>query len=84
LERFVDFVEGKVLKSKISLRIMILADGESNIIRMSKLLNKSVATISMYVKDLKGLGLIRTLDDGCLKRNIKGVKINFDCIDVGE
>jgi len=73
---------GKVLKSKISLRIMILANGESNITKISKLLNKSVATISMYVKDLKKLGLVRTLNNGCLKRNIKGVKINFDCIEV--
>jgi hypothetical protein len=75
---------GKVLKSKISLRILILANGESNITKISKTLNKSVATISMYVKDLKELGLIRTLENGCLKRNLKGVKINFETIEIDD
>ncbi|MCK4997098.1 winged helix-turn-helix transcriptional regulator [Candidatus Pacearchaeota archaeon] len=73
---------GKVMKSKISIRILILANGESNLTKIAKTLGKSVATISMYVKDLKELDLIRTLKNGCLKRNIKGIKINFENIEI--
>ena len=69
---------GQVLKSNIALEIMILADGTRNTSQISKKLEKSVATISTYANRLKKMNLIRVLPDGNLKRNIKGIKVNFE------
>ena len=69
---------GQVLKSNIALEILLLANGTRNTSQISKELAKSVPTISTYTNKLKKLNLIRTLPDGKLKRNIKGVKINFE------
>lgn len=69
---------GQVLKSNIALEIMSLADGTKNTSQISKQLKKSVATISTYANRLKKMGLIRMLPDGNLKRNIRGIKVNFE------
>jgi len=69
---------GQVLKSNIALEIMTLADGTKNTSQISKHLEKSVATISTYANRLKKMNLIRVLPGGNLKRNIKGIKINFE------
>jgi hypothetical protein len=69
---------GKVLKSQIALDILILADGSKSTTEISKEINKSVATISTYANRLKRMNLIRVLENGNLKRNIKGVKVNFE------
>jgi len=55
-----------------------LSDGTKNTTDIAKELQKSVPTISMYANKLKKLNLIRLLDNHKLKRNIKGIKINFD------
>ena len=57
---------------------MLLADGTKSTTDISKNLNKSIATISMYMNKLRKLDLVRTLPDGKLRRNIKGVKINLE------
>ncbi|MFA7707833.1 MAG: helix-turn-helix domain-containing protein [Candidatus Pacearchaeota archaeon] len=69
---------GKVLRSKIALKIVFLSDGTRNTTQISKELKKSIATISMYTNALKKQGLIKVLSDGKLKRNIKGIKVNFE------
>ena len=69
---------GQILKSDIALEILLLANGTRNTSQISRELGKSVPTISTYTNRLKKLNLIRTLPDGKLKRNIKGVKINFE------
>ena len=69
---------GQVLKSDIASEIILLSDGTRNTTEISKHLNKSVATISMYANRLKKMNLIRLLPNGNLKRNIKGVKVNFE------
>ncbi len=67
-----------VLKSKIFLDIILLADGTKSTGQIAKHLKKSVATVSSYSSKLKKMGFIRIDKDGKLKRNVKGVKINFE------
>ncbi len=69
---------GQVLKSSIALEVVLLSDGTRNTTQISKELDKSVATISMYANRLKKMNLIRLLPNGSLKRNIKGIKVNFE------
>jgi len=69
---------GKVLKSDIALEILLLADGSKNTSEISRELGKSIATISTYANRLKKMNLIRVLADGKIKRNIKGLKVNFE------
>jgi len=69
---------GQVLKSDIALEILLLADGSRNTSEISRELGKSIATISTYANRLKKMNLIRVLADGKIKRNIKGLKINFE------
>ena len=69
---------GKFLKSNISLDILLLANGDMSVTQISKLLGKSVATISMYVKRLKKSGFIKTSSEGKLNRTIKGIKLSFE------
>ena len=69
---------GQVLKSNIALEIMTLADGTRNTSQISRELGKSVATISTYANRLKRMGLIRVLDGGWLRRNVLGIKVNFE------
>ena len=57
---------------------MLLADGTKSPTEISKHLGKSIATISMYTNRLRKSDLIRTLSNGRLRRNIKGVKINLE------
>ena len=71
---------GSTLKSKIALRILMLADGTKNTTDISKVLKKSVATISMYTHKLKADNLIETLENGKIKRKIKGLKINLETL----
>lgn len=68
----------KFLKSDIALDILLKSDGSKNTTQISKDMNKSIATISTYTNSLKKAGLIRVLQNGNLKRNLKGVKINFE------
>ena len=68
----------QVLKSDIGLEIMLLSDGTKNTTDISKILKKSVPTISTYANKLKSFGFIRLLKNGNLKRNIQGIKVNFD------
>ena len=69
---------GQVLKSDIALNILLLADGSKNTSEISRELKKSVATISTYANRLKRMNLIRVLPNGKIKRNIKGLKVNFE------
>jgi len=69
---------GQVIKSDIALNILLLSDGTKTTTEISKILKKSVATISTYTARLKKLDLIRVLSNNKLKRNIKGVKFNLD------
>jgi len=69
---------GQVLKSDIALEILLLADGSKNTSEISRELKKSVATISTYANRLKKMNLIRVLPNGKIKRNIKGLKVNFE------
>jgi len=69
---------GQVLKSDIALEILLLADGSKNTSEISRELGKSIATISTYANRLKKMNLIRVLAEGKIKRNIKGLKINFE------
>ncbi len=68
----------RILKSKIGLKILSLADGTRNSSTIARELGKSPATIGMYLKEIRDLNLIRTLANGKLKRNIKGLKINLE------
>jgi hypothetical protein len=68
----------QVLKSDIGLEIILLSDGTKNTTEISKILKKSVPTISMYANKLKTSGFIRVLDNGNLKRTLQGININFD------
>jgi len=68
----------KFLKSDIALDILLKSDGSKNTTQISREMNKSIATISTYTNSLKKAGLIRVLQNGNLKRNLKGVKINFE------
>ncbi len=68
----------QVLKSDIGLEIILLSDGTKNTTSISKILKKSVPTISTYANKLKSAGFIRSLKNGNLKRNFQGIKINFD------
>lgn len=67
-----------ILKSELALDILLLADGTKNTTEIAKTLRKSLATISTYTNRLKNIGLIRDLENKNLKRNIKGLKVNFD------
>jgi len=69
---------GSVLKSTIALEILLKADGTRNTTEIAHELNKSVATISTYAGNLKKKGLLRFIDNGKLKRNVKGFKINLE------
>jgi len=69
---------GQVLRSEIALEILLLADGTRNTSEISRELKKSVATISTYANRLKKMNLIRVLADEKIKRNIKGLKVNFE------
>lgn len=69
---------GNVLRSDIAMKILLLSDGTKNTTNISKILKKSVPTISTYTNKLKKLGLVRVLEDRKLKRNIRGIKINFE------
>lgn len=71
---------GSTLKSKIALKILILADGTKNTTDISKILKKSIATISMYTNKLKKENLIETSPEGKIKRKIKGLKINLEAL----
>lgn len=72
---------GQVLKSDISLKIMFLSDGTKSTTDISKILSKSLPTISTYCNHLKKLNLINVSKDGKLKRKIKGIKLNFESAD---
>lgn len=69
---------GHILLSKIFLDILVLSDGTKNTTEIAKQLKKSVPTISAYSAKLKKLGYLRAEKGGNLKRNLKGVRINFD------
>ncbi len=69
---------GKVLKSDISLKIIYLANGNNTVTDISKKLGKSVATISMYISKLKKMKAVRVTSGGKIRRNLKGIKINFE------
>ncbi|MCK5149798.1 ArsR family transcriptional regulator [Candidatus Pacearchaeota archaeon] len=69
---------GHILKSKISLNLLILANGTKNTSQIARELKKSVATISTYSAKLKKMGLLRTNSEGKLQRNLKGIKLNFE------
>jgi Mn-dependent DtxR family transcriptional regulator len=45
---------------------------------MAKEMGKSISTISAYTSKLKKLGYIRFIEGGKIKRNLKGMKINFE------
>lgn len=68
---------GNILRSDIALRILFLADGTKTITQISKELDKAVPTISIYATRLKKMNLLRMLEGGKLKRNIKALKINL-------
>jgi predicted transcriptional regulator len=68
---------GQILKSNIALEILLMADGTKTTTEISKILKKSVATISTYTNRLKKMNLIR-LKDEKIKRNLKGIKLNFE------
>ena len=72
------FVWTVVFVSDIALEILLLADGSKNTSEISRELGKSIATISTYANRLKKMNLIRVLEDGKIKRNIKGLKVNFE------
>lgn len=61
---------GLILKSTISLAILLKADGTRTTTDVAKELSKSIATIGTYANDLKRLKFIRVLPEGKLKRNI--------------
>jgi len=69
---------GEIMRSKIALQIMFFADGTRNITQMAKDLKKSVATISIYASKLKKMNLIRVIKNDKIKRNVKGLKVNFE------
>jgi Mn-dependent DtxR family transcriptional regulator len=69
---------GKVLKSDLAMDILLLSDGTKNTTEISKILKKSIATISTYANRLKKMNLIRMISNDKLKRNLEGIKINFD------
>ena len=72
------FEIGNILRSKISFDILLLADGSRTISEMARELKKSVPTISSYATKLKNLKFIKIDSNGNIKRNIKGIKINFE------
>ena len=68
---------GKILKSKIYLEIILLADGTKNTTEIAKRLKKQVSNISVYINQLKNMGFVRIVD-GKVKRAFKGVNMNFE------
>ena len=68
---------GKILKSKIYLEIILLADGTKNTTEIAKRLKKQVSNISVYINQLKNMGFVRIVD-GKVKRSFKGVNMNFE------
>ncbi len=69
---------GGVIRSKISLGILLEANGEKTISEISKKLGKSIPTISSYVKRLKELKIVEVDINGKLRRLIKGITANFE------
>lgn len=69
---------GSILKSKLFFDILVSCDGSKTTGQIAKNLKKSIATISAYCGKLKNLGLIHVDSNGKLKRNIKGVNVNFE------
>jgi len=69
---------GGILRSKIALDILIKADGKKSMSKIAKEMKKSIPTISTYVKKLKKIGLVAILENGNLKRTIKGFKVNLE------
>ncbi len=69
---------GSVLRSKIALNIILKADGTRTISKIAKELDKSIPTISTYIKKLKSAELIAVYDSNKIKRTIKGFKANFE------
>ena len=68
---------GKILKSKIYLEIILLADGTKNTTEIAKRLKKQVSNISVYINQLKNMGFVRIIG-GKVKRSFKGVNMNFE------
>lgn len=69
---------GKILKSKIYLDIILLADGTKNTTEIAKRLKKQVSNISVYINQLKNLGFVKIISGGKVKRSFKGVNMNFE------
>jgi len=69
---------GKLMKSDITLEIMLLADGTRTLSELAKKLNKQISNISAYVNQLKKEGLLSNDGNGKIKRSIKGIKLNFE------
>lgn len=69
---------GKVLKSKIALEILLLSNGHYNVTQIAKKLKKQISNISIYINDLKRLGLIEIMENRKVRRKINNINLNFD------
>ena len=69
---------GSILKSRICLDILTMANGSHTITEIAKTLKKSVATISAYSKKLKDSGFISVDAEGKVIRKVSGIKLNFE------
>ena len=69
---------GHILKSKIFLDILMLADGTNTVSQISHKLKKSLATISQYCTELKAQGYVFADDNGNIIRTVKSIKIDFE------
>ncbi|MBR9703166.1 hypothetical protein GOV10_03960 [Candidatus Woesearchaeota archaeon] len=69
---------GRVLRSRIFLDILRLADGTRNLTQMSRELKKQIANVSVYLNELKKLKLVSIDEKGNICRRLRGITLNLD------
>jgi predicted transcriptional regulator len=69
---------GRVLKNRLLLDILLLADGTRNTTEIAKQLGKHLANVSTAISELKHLGLVSN-GSGSIHRTQQSIAINLQC-----
>ncbi len=67
----------KILRSRLALDILRLANGTNSLTEISKNLDKHISNVSAVVSKLKERGFVSSNKEGKLVRTIKSLKISF-------
>ncbi len=72
---------GQIIKSELSLNILLLSDGNNSIKDIAKKIKKSISTVSQYLKDLKNKGFVIINSEGKPVKCYTSFNIQLDLFD---